>query len=38
MPDGSTQSFEARGVLEPLMWILESADSFFSQRRLKEAA
>lgn len=35
MPDGSTQAFEARGVLEPLLWILGEADSVFAVERKK---
>ena len=30
MPDGTTQPFEACGVLEPLLWILSRADSAFA--------
>jgi hypothetical protein len=30
MPDGSAQPFAARGVLEPVLWILGAADEFFA--------
>lgn len=34
MPDGTGRAFEGRGVLEPLLWILGSADAgFFSEQR-----
>ena len=38
MPDRSDRAFEARGVLEPLMWILASADSIFDPARRRVAA
>jgi hypothetical protein len=31
MPDGTGRAFEGRGVLGPLMWILETADARFFQ-------
>ena len=37
MPDGSAQAFEARGVLEPLLWILGETDSVFAAERRKAA-
>jgi len=37
MPDGSAQAFEARGVLEPLLWILGEADPVFAAERMKAA-
>lgn len=37
MPDGSARAFEARGVLEPLLWILGEADAVFAGKR-KEVA
>jgi hypothetical protein len=37
MPDGSAQAFEARGVLEPLLWILGEADPVFAAERKKAA-
>lgn len=37
MPDGSAQAFEARGVLEPLLWILGETDSVFAVQRKKAA-
>lgn len=34
MPDGTSRAFEGRGVLEPLLWILGSADGgFFGNTR-----
>lgn len=33
MPDGAPQPLAGRGVLEPLMWILESSDSLFRAER-----
>jgi hypothetical protein len=38
MPDGAAQPLEGRGVLEPLLWILESSDSMFKAERRKQAA
>jgi hypothetical protein len=35
MPDGSAQPFAARGVLEPVLWILGEADSVFASERKK---
>jgi len=37
MPDGSGRAFEARGVLEPLLWILGEADSIFAAERKRAA-
>ncbi|HYX25532.1 MAG TPA: hypothetical protein VFC23_15380 [Thermoanaerobaculia bacterium] len=37
MPDGTTRPFEARGVLEPLLWILGLADSAFAAQARKAA-
>ncbi len=37
MPDGSGRAFEARGVLEPLLWILGEADPVFAIERKKAA-
>ena len=37
MPDSTTGAFEGRGVLEPLLWILGSADAVFSKERLQLA-
>ncbi len=37
MPDGTSRPFEARGVLEPLMWILGLADSAFAIQGKKAA-
>lgn len=38
MPDASGRAFEARGVLEPVMWILSAADSAFAATRPRKAA
>lgn len=38
MPDASGRAFEARGVLEPVMWILSAADSAFAVIRPRKAA
>jgi len=38
MPDGTAQPFEGRGVLEPLLWILETSDAMFRAERRKQAA
>ncbi len=38
MPDGAVQPLEGRGVLEPLLWILETSDSMFKGERRKQAA
>ncbi len=35
IPDNSHRAFEARGVLEPLLWTLASADSVFAAERPK---
>jgi hypothetical protein len=37
MPDG-TQPLQGRGVLDPLLWLLESSDSMFKAERRKQAA
>ncbi len=37
MPDGATQPLQGRGVLEPLLWILETSDSMFKAERRKAA-
>jgi len=37
MPDSTTRPFEARGVLEPLLWILGRADSAFAAQVRKAA-
>ncbi|HSK80662.1 MAG TPA: hypothetical protein VLQ45_29680 [Thermoanaerobaculia bacterium] len=37
MPDGTAQPLEGRGVLEPLLWILETSDSMFKAERRKAA-
>ncbi len=37
MPDGSGRAFEARGVLEPLLWILGDVDAIFASERKKAA-
>jgi len=38
MPDGTAQPLAGRGVLEPLLWILESSDSMFKAEKRKQAA
>ena len=38
MPDAMAQPFEGRGVLEPLLWLLGSADSIFAADRRRQAA
>jgi hypothetical protein len=38
MPDGTARPLEGRGVLEPLLWILESSDAMFREGRRKQAA
>jgi hypothetical protein len=38
MPDASGRAFEARGVLEPVMWILSAADAAFAANRPRKAA
>jgi hypothetical protein len=37
MPDESARAFEARGVLEPLLWILGEADPIFAAQGKKAA-
>jgi hypothetical protein len=37
MPDGSARAFKARGVLEPLLWILGEADPVFAAEPKKAA-
>lgn len=37
MPDDSAAPFEARGVLEPMLWILSQADPLFASERKKAA-
>lgn len=37
MPDGTGRPFEARGVLEPILWILGLADSAFATQGKKAA-
>lgn len=38
MPDASHRAFEARGVLEPLLWILGSGKWLFAAESRKKAA
>jgi hypothetical protein len=38
IPDGTNRPFEARGVMEPLLWILAAADPAFAGRPALKAA